>query len=314
MRFPDVQNDDDIDRLREKPETCLEILRTVAEHASISAREIEFFDDGSNLVGGAGEVVIKLFAPFDEPFGSTERAALEFLQGRLPVPTPAVRAQGEIQGWSYLIMSRISGQPLSSVWDRLSSDDRVRLCRGIGETAAALHALDSAPVAHLEPNWNSFIAGQRRHAVARQVESGLASEWTSQIESFLESVPLPSRQPALLHTELAREHFFVSDGTGRWELSGLLDFEPAMVGQPEYEFASVGLFVSRGDSALLRACFQGYGYGDDQLDSELARRCLAYTLLHRYSRLTWYFEFMPIEGLQSLDELAQAWWPVANPS
>jgi hygromycin-B 7''-O-kinase len=78
----------------------------------------------------------------------------------------------------------------------------------------------------------------------------LPDPWLSQIEGFLESVPLArGREPVLLHTEVIREHLVVSPGT--WTLSGLLDFETAMTGDRAYESVAAGLFVSRGDPRLL---------------------------------------------------------------
>jgi hygromycin-B 7''-O-kinase len=87
-----------------------------------------------------------------------------------------------------------------------------------------------------------------------------------------------------------------------------LDFEPAMRGAREYEFAAVGLFVSRGDTAFLRRLLRAYGYRPHQLDDALARRLLAYALLHRYSDLRWYLEQLPAPPVPTLDALAANWW------
>jgi hypothetical protein len=43
-------------------------------------------------------------------------------------------------------------------------------------------------------------------------------------------------------------HLLVTPNPDDWSLSGLFDFEPAMRGARECEFASVGLFVARGDA------------------------------------------------------------------
>lgn len=42
-----------------------------------------------------------------------------------------------------------------------------------------------------------------------------------------------------------------------WRLTGLIDFEPAMRGAREYEFAAVSVFFAEGDAELLRRtlCF-----------------------------------------------------------
>ena len=55
--------------------------------------------------------------------------------------------------------------------------------------------------------------------------------------------------PALLHTEVMREHFVVHPD--HWTLGGVLDFEPAMIGDAAYDFGALGVFTSRGDARLL---------------------------------------------------------------
>ena len=67
---------------------------------------------------------------------------------------------------------------------------------------AALHGLDPGPRhAILGPaDWAGFLAGQRATAAERQRAVELPDPWLSQIEGFLESVPLmPGRERVLLH-------------------------------------------------------------------------------------------------------------------
>jgi hygromycin-B 7''-O-kinase len=117
-------------------------------------------------------------------------------------------------------------------------------------------------------------------------------------------MPPPAPRLALLHTELMREHLTVEDG----RLAGLFDFEPAMVGAPEYDFASLGLFVSCGDARFLGRTLRAYGYASAQLDEALQCRLMAYTLLHRYANLRWYLERIPAGDATSLEALARRWW------
>jgi hypothetical protein len=59
-----------------------------------------------------------------------------------------------------------------------------------------------------------------------------------------------------------------------------------MVGAPEYELASVGLFLSCGEPKLLRRVLLSYGYAEDALDEALEHRLLAYgspTPLQQYA-------------------------------
>ena len=105
-----------------------------------------------------------------------------------------------------------------------------------------------------------------------------------------------------------RDHLFAEEYDGQWRLTGLIDFEPAMIGDPEYDFASVALFVSCGDIALFRAFFAGYGYTDADLTDALRKRIMGYILAHRYSNLPWYLSFMPgSESAATIADLEKAW-------
>jgi hygromycin-B 7''-O-kinase len=82
-----------------------------------------------------------------------------------------------------------------------------------------------------------------------------------------------------------------------------------MAGAAEYEFASVGLFVTCGEREPLRRLLLAYGYRPTDLGEPLQRRLLAYALLHRYSNLRWYLDRLPPPpGAETLEALARHWW------
>ena len=307
--LPKVETDDDVDRLRaEDRETCCRAIAAVAAQEGLGDGEAEFFEEGSALVGGFGRRVIKIFAGFDRALRDTEVAVLSSLEGRLSCRTPSVESSGEFEGWPYLVMSRLNGVALSDVWGELDLEEKERLCVAIGESAAELHRVPVGSLADLEPRWDLFLQSQRRAASEKQRGHSLAEEWVEQIDPFLLNTALPERSDVILHTELMRQHFLVERGASGWSLTGLVDFEPAMIGQPEYDFASVGLFVTSGEQGLLGPLLRSYGYTTQQLDEEFQRRALCYTILHRYSCLPWYFRFMPMEGATTLDQIAKRWW------
>lgn len=67
-------------------------------------------------------------------------------------------------------------------------------------------------------------------------------------------------EPVLLHTEIMRQHLLVAqDAAGRWQMSGLIDFEPAMRGAREYEFVGLAVFVAEGNARFLRRALMAYG-------------------------------------------------------
>ena len=142
----------------------------------------------------------------------------------------------------------------------------------MGRVTGTLHALPLGSLGDLEPSWESFIADGPTRCMERQRKFDLDDDWLNQIEGFLAEVERPTRSSVLLHTELMLDHFFAERTSRGWELTGLIDFEPAMVGNPEYEFASVGLFVAGGERDALRAFLLAYEYRPEELDGEFSRR------------------------------------------
>lgn len=284
------------------------------------------FPAGSLPVYAIGtDRVLKLYPPLFAHERHTEAALLDAVSGKVPVPTPRVVANDALDGWGYLLMTRLSGLELADAWPDIAPDHELDLAEQLGTALAALHAVTAPDVPAVRIDWAAFMAEQRRTAVARQSRHGLDPSWLAQIPAFLDSVTLstePSGGPpgrssgdwALLHTEVMREHLLVTGDHAGWRLTGLFDFEPAMRGAPEYEFASVGLFFSCGDARILRRVLRAYGYSPEALDRDLERRLLAYALLHRYSNLGWYLERLPADhGLTTLDELATYWFGVQEP-
>ncbi|MEU9043765.1 MULTISPECIES: aminoglycoside phosphotransferase family protein [unclassified Kitasatospora] len=270
---------------------------------------LERFAEGSVPVYAVGdEHVLKLFPASGAQDGITEERVLGRLHGALPIPTPEVREAGAyVNGWRYILMSRLPGEGLAPAWPRIPQPDRERIARDCGSALAALHALDPEPLADvLGPgDWPAFVDRQRAGAVARQRRRGLPEAWLEQIPDFLATAPLPSPSSparALLHTEFMREHLLTDPAAGL-RLTGLIDFEPAMIGDPAYDLVAVGLFTTRADPHLLGQLLRAYGRGFEP------RLVMAYTLLHVYSHLPWYLrELKP--SARTLDALAEEWFGV----
>ena len=277
----------------------------------LEAEPIRRFPTGTLPVYAIGtRYVLKLFPPPDSEGASTEEQALTAVDGRLPIPTPQIHASGEMDGWRYVLMTQLEGRLLSDAWPDMPAADRDRFAAELGETLAALHGIDTSPLDRLRFDWPAFLQRQRESAVDRQRRRGLAAHWLERIPEFLDAwMPAAEGPRALLHTELMREHLLVAPRNKRWELTGLFDFEPAMVGAPEYDFASCGLFVSAGDPRLFGRTLRAYGRSDAIGDDAFASRILAYTLLHRYSNLRWYLERTPpAPDPRTLESLARRWF------
>jgi len=278
---------------------------TLCRHLGVDAAALRRFPAGSRPVYCAGELVLKLYPQADGNASAVEASVLSAIDGALPVAAPQVHACGDWDGWTYVLMSRLPGVPLDVAWPGVPAHDRDALAAQAGELLAALHQVRPPPIPGWFPDmpWPQFAARQRAACEQSQRDLGLAARWADQIPAFLDRVTLPDEQPVLLHTEVMRQHLLAEPDP--WRLTGLIDFEPAMRGAREYEFAAVGVYFAQGDTGLLRQTLTSYGHG---LDAGLSRRLLAWLLLHRYSCLPRYLERLPRPPEPTLDALADRWF------
>jgi hygromycin-B 7''-O-kinase len=304
--LPLIETVDELEEVARDEALLRPAVADLCERLGLIGKRIVRFDEGSLPVYAIGNAhVVKLFPSFERAECTREERVLSFLYGRLPVPTPQLHSAGAYKnGWNFVLMSRLPGESLAGEWKRIPAATQDRIVTEAGEALAALHALDPAPLAtSVGPSdWGMLINAQRAQAVMQQRNAGLSELWLEQIPWFLDSVPLPARpRRVLLHTEFMRQHLLVNpDG---WRLTGLFDFEPAMIGDPAYDFVSVGLFVTCGDPRLLKRFYEAYGRSPFD-----PRTLMAYTLLHVYSDLPWYLRVLPAPPKPTLDALAETWF------
>ncbi|KUJ67570.1 phosphotransferase [Streptomyces albus subsp. albus] len=303
--LPAVETDEDWDAIVPDEDVIRPAAEDLSARLGLAGAPLTRFTEGSQPVYAVGdEHVLKLFPSMAARDGVAEGRVLRFVQGRLPVRTPEVHDCGRYgDGWRYVLMSRLPGESLAVAWERIPRAGRERITVEAAEALAALHALDPGPLADvLGPgDWDAFLARQHAGAVERQRVRGLPDSWLAQIPGFLDATPLPATpRRCLLHTEFMRQHLLVDPAGAR--LTGLFDFEPAMIGDRAYDFVAVGLFVTRGDPHLLGRFCAAYG------DTFEPRSLLAYTLLHVYSNLPWYLRELPAPPQPTLESLAEAWF------
>lgn len=265
---------------------------------------------GSCVLYAVGDAVIKLFQPWDLALFSTETAVLRHLHGRLPVPTPRLLAEGLLEGWGWVAMSKLPGRALRGGWAELGQADREAIAAELGAAAAALHRLPLEGLAPLAMQWANFVPAQLAGCVARHRRQGVPESILAELPALLAGLR-PPEATALLHTELTSHNVLFESGPGGARLSGICDFEPAMLGAPEYDLVSIAVFVAQGDARVLRTALAAYGHRAEEIDHGLQRRLLAWTLLHRYSHVGFFLRQVPgTHDPASLDELADLLVPL----
>ncbi|CAM5285105.1 phosphotransferase [Streptomyces spiroverticillatus] len=305
--LPEVNNEEEWDAVVPDDTRVRPGAEDLCARLGLGGLPLVRFTEGSQPVYAVGDAhVLKLFPGVDAQDAVTESRVLAHLHGRLPVATPALHSTGAYEnGWRYVLMSRLAGDGLAKAWPRIPADARGDLVAEAAGALAALHALDPEPLAAtLGPaDWGDFLARQRAGAVARQRSRGLPEEWAEAIPGFLDSVDLPADPPrVVLHTEPMRQHFVVDPTT--WRLTGLFDFEPAMLGDAAYDLVGVGLFLTKGEPGLMARFQKEYGRTFDP------RQLLAYTLLHVYANLPWYFRELPTPPEPTWDAVAETWFGI----
>lgn len=261
-------------------------------------------------------LVLKIYAPFRNVY-LREKAALEFAHHRLGIETPAIIHTGEIEGWSYIVMTQLQGLNMREVWPDIERRARVGIVSQLGFALRELHSHD-APLseAALNGNWSEFIAHQARTCVERQRDCGAQPEWLKSLPEYIAGrLRLLDVEPggALLHGDVHPGNVLLAQSGAEWRVTGLFDFGDSLCGFHEYEFVAPGVLMFPGDRDLQRAFLLAYGYREAEMDLNLRARLMLLTVLYECSNLRKYALRLAPEALHyTLEELEAAIWTFAD--
>ncbi len=282
----------DYQKLKTSADIWLQAMRIICQRHGLPVERVVRFGDGTDPAYGSEVVfavgkdhVIKLFPPYYQRLFEAELSVASHVFGKLSIATPEVYADGTLNGWPYLVMSRLQGVYLADVWHTLEHVNQLSIVSELAAVLAHLHALPSHPLPLLDANWPEFVATRVSGCVQRHREQEVSEYWLQQIPDFLaQAAPLypPTFSPAIISEDIHEYHSLVKQEGTRWQLSGLFDFDDALLGFYEYDLAAAGLFLMASRPRLLRPFLLTYGYAEADLDEALRHRLMAYTLLHRY--------------------------------
>ena len=255
---------------------------------------------------------MKLVTPAHARELEIERVGLTIAAGRLPVATPEIVAEGELEGWPYLVMTLLGGEPAEGLWGRLDGGTRARLIAEMGALAAAIHALPLADAGALRMDWRAYLEARRAAMVDKHRARGLDERWIAEVVEFVDALPPVAEWPAdevFLHNDIHLDHVHLAIDGGTPRLCGFLDFADAQIGAREAEFVTVGGFLAVTDPHAASIFLRGYGMSPEALTPELARRLTGHVLVNRYCDIAPILRRYPEEARpRSLAELHRRMW------
>lgn len=259
------------------------------------------------LIGG--EYVLKIYTPKRNGF-QRERTALEFAEGKTNLKIPEIVAEGEIEGYYYLVLTQIGGELMTrEQWLALERGNQTATATQLATGLKQLHSHNASEIGF---NWTEFLKIQAHYAVERQVAAGANRELIDSLPRYIEdSLPLLPKigKPAFLHGDVHFGNLRMKEMSGRWAISGLFDFADSLTGFHEYDFVAPGVIMIQGEGELQREFFRAYGYADSQMDEEMRRRLMLLTVLYECSNLKKYALRLAPEAVDyTLEELERAIW------
>lgn len=287
--------------------------RVICARHQISYTTLRRSSQGENIIFFVDDTfVVKIFAPFRENY-SRETSALEFTHGKLSIKTPGLVCVGEIEGWPYLVMTQLAGRASREVWESICLRDRLEIITRLGGAMRELHESE-APLQQtaLNRDWHGFVERQARLSVERQRACGANPEWLESLPRYiaarLELLPANQNQ-VFLHGDIHAGNLLLKEETGRWQITGLIDFGDSLCGFHEYEFVAPGVLMVQGSRELQRAMLLAYGYREAELDLTLRARLMLLTVLYECSDLRKYaLRLAPAAVHLTLDQLEAAIW------
>ncbi|GGK81471.1 hypothetical protein Ppa06_48630 [Planomonospora parontospora subsp. parontospora] len=238
------------------------------------------------------DLVVKLYPDLFTARLRKELLVYDLLRGS-GVPAPAVVKQDESRRdlpHAYLVMTKIEGRPLSEVSGALPEPVIAALYREMGAALRALHGVELqefGPVDGVrEPTNEAYLGGQLDLRTAQFAEFGGDPALHAEIAGYVAArrhLLARCRTPVLCHHDFHERNVMVAERDGSWHLTGVIDMENALGGDPLMDLAKTDYFAVRGDPVRRRELLAGYG----ALPADWAGRVALYRLYHALDQWCW---------------------------
>jgi aminoglycoside phosphotransferase (APT) family kinase protein len=171
-------------------------------------------------------------------------------------PVPAVLYAGlerDLIGRDYLFLELLDGESLERAAPQLSTVDKDALHRQLGTAIGRLHTATGDAFGYplrdsrtWRPTWREAFLAMVDDILDDAVRLGTELPGPPDVirARMARHAPLLDavRRPALVHFDLWDGNVFVAPGPNGWRLTGMIDGERALFGDPYAEFISIAIF------------------------------------------------------------------------
>ena len=207
-----------------------------------------------SLSDGQPDVVLRIAPPPGQPVLTYERdlmrretAVMQLVEKELDIPVARLLAydgRRTVLDRDYMFVARLAGRPLDQAKADMPPEELVRVLRQLGEYAARIHALpgprfgydcaglsaETWPAAFLRMTGALLDDGEGL-GVALPVPYTAVRARLEELAPLLDGVDVPR----LVHWDLWEGNIFVDVVDGRYAITGIIDWERALWGDPDID-------------------------------------------------------------------------------
>lgn len=305
MIFPLIHTEDEFTRWASQEAAREQTLHSFLRHVGVQPSALAPIPGGTNLLYALGQGrVLKLCPP---PFAQDAQVELALLQAgglaSLGLEAPRLLEHGQVEGWSWMVMTRLEGVCGWDAWEVMDRQERRRAARALGAWVQAFYrdaSVQAAQVPAGRRSWEATWTWLHQGMVEKHRRSGASQAWLERLGPALEG--WTSRgTPRLVHADLHPGNLLFRESEQGWVLTGVVDFADATWAPPLYDLAAPALFLSQGDAVildLLAEAFDGAPCG--------VAEAWRWILLHQFSGLGWCVKESGLGEEGSMEALARA--------
>ncbi|TPH17651.1 phosphotransferase family protein [Litorilituus lipolyticus] len=295
----------------------LPLLETLQEDYALGAGQWHRINEGGNALFDLNDAyIVKVVPPNWISQGLKEIDINSILVEDLSVERPALIAHGEINGWLYLVMTKLSGICLAEIWPGLTQQEKLPIIKQVGQLMREFSQVKPLQVSCLSVDWSTYIARLKEDCLARHKRNKLDDHLYQQITSYLEEhlSDLQIDNNCFIHMDLHPWNLMAQQNGSQWAISGVLDFGDAIIGKSHlYEVLTPCCFMVQGDKVLYKAMIEQYGIISTEKMDEMQDVLMSLALIREASDINFVMGQVPKIGKRdNWSTIARELFPLIN--